>query len=385
MMERPQLRLFFGFSVFAWVTLFLTYLDYRYTLIPKFSYHQGKVSVELFIRKFGHVYPNSTRKTKQILLWTGFFDSPKMWDSLMNNTLQRCSFSCVATTNRQYLHLSDAIMFHEADIDFQDLPGLRVHRQPWVLFTLEPTTLVKKNYKWFNQVFNWTMSYRNHSTVLGKYGTYGLKRDKEKVEPVSLQNKNKTMFAAISNCHDAGRRFKLIKKISEYIDVDQYGRCSPKKCVYFNGPCLTKEKLVLYKFKLALENSHCRKYVTGKYWQTLEMSANYIPIVNWIDGQKHPNVIPNSYIIFYDFKNIEEFINHIRKVSSNETLFKQYFEWRNKFSLVASDMYCKLCEKLHKPYQAQVYDDLGGWLNEDICTKYSVSNKSISYCMVEIK
>jgi hypothetical protein len=80
---------------------------------------------------FGHVYPNSTRKTKQILLWTGFFDSPKMWDSLMNNNLQRCSFSCVATTNRQYLHLSDAIMFHEADIDFQDLPGLRVHRQPW--------------------------------------------------------------------------------------------------------------------------------------------------------------------------------------------------------------------------------------------------------------
>ena len=106
MMERPQLRLFFGFSVFAWVTLFLTYLDYRYTLIPRFSYHQGKVSEELFIRKFGHVYPNSTRKTKQILLWTGFFDSPKMWDSLMNNNLQRCSFSCVATTNRQYLHLS---------------------------------------------------------------------------------------------------------------------------------------------------------------------------------------------------------------------------------------------------------------------------------------
>jgi hypothetical protein len=143
--------------------------------------------------------------------------------------------------------------------------------------------------------------------------------------------------------------------------------------------------LALYKFKLAFENSHCRNYVTEKYWQTLEMSTNCIPIVNWIDGQKHPNVIPNSYINFYDFKNIEEFINHIRKVSSNETLFKQYFEWRNIFSLVASDMYCKLCEKLHKPYQAQVYDDLGGWFNEDTCTKYSVSNNSISYCIVEIK
>jgi hypothetical protein len=90
-----------------------------------------------------------------------------------------------------------------------------------------------------------------------------------------------------------------------------------------------------------------------------------IDFAHFYDGQIHPNVIPNSYINFYDFKNIEEFINHIRKVSSNETLFKQYFEWRNKFSLVASDMYCKLCEKLHKPYQAQVYDDLGGWFNED--------------------
>ncbi|CAG2225227.1 unnamed protein product [Mytilus edulis] len=218
-----------------------------------------------------------------------------------------------------------------------------------------------------NGMFNWTISYRNYSTILGAYGGYVPKSMNTPTPPlVSLKNKNKTMYASISNCHDAGRRFKLIKEIMKYIDVELFGRCGDRKCTNFGGPCHPKEILNLYKFRLAFENSNCRHYVTEKYWSTLAESDT-IPIVNW-------TVIPNSYINFFDFKNISDFVNYIEKVGANETFFQQYFEWKKKYELGKSvSDYCKLCEKLHKPYQSQVYTDLGGWFKEDTCTKYSVS------------
>ncbi|XP_063407062.1 alpha-(1,3)-fucosyltransferase fut-5-like [Mytilus trossulus] len=371
--QRPRLTLYFAVTSIICLTMVFAFLDFKFTLIPRMAYHLGHVEEDDYVHKFEDIFNDTTRKTKKILVWTPFFRTVKKWAEGINNQLKNCSYVCTATHNRVNLPLSDAIIFHDADIDINDMPGLRIRRQPWILFTLEPTALIKKNYNWMNGMFNWTISYRNYSTILAAYGGYVPKRMNTPTPPlVSLKNKNKTMYASISNCHDAGRRFKLIKEIMRYIDVELFGRCGDRKCTNFGGPCHSKEILNLYKFRLAFENSHCRHYVTEKYWSTLAESDT-IPIVNWIKGQINPTVIPNSYINFFDFENISDFVNYIEKVGANETLFQQYFEWKKTYELGKSDSdYCKLCEKLHKPYQSQVYTDLGGWFKEDTCTKYSL-------------
>lgn len=368
----PRVRPYIAVSLFLGLTIVFSFLDYRYTFIPRIVPLVDDVEEGYYIRKFDEVFNHSSRNTRQLLLWTGYFKHISVWTNAISSHFKSCKYECTVTNSRANLAFSDAIMFHDVDVDIKDLPGMRIRHQPWIMFTMEPSSLVKKNYQWMTEMFNWTISYRNYSTILNTYGNYKERTNNQKIPSMTLNEKNRTAYAVISNCHDAGRRFKLIKEIKKYIEVDVYGRCGTK-CAAEDGECLPKEQMSQYKFRLAFENSNCRDYVTEKYWSTLQSESIIIPVVNWIKGQISPTVVPGSYINYYDFNSTEEFAKYITKVSTNETLYQQYFQWKNKYTLDDSGVYCRLCERLHQPYQAQTYTDLMGWFTKDTCTKYSVS------------
>ena len=138
--------------------------------------------------------------------------------------------------------------------------------------------------------------------------------------------KNKSHgVTVISNCADPARRYRIIGKLREYIDIDVYGRCG-QPCPGDYASCL--DLLKPYKFYFAFENTDCRDYVTEKYWRVLERGQ--IPVVAWKHSMEGL-VIPGSYINVYDFKDLDSAGKHIKKVSENRTLYNSYFKWKTDY------------------------------------------------------
>jgi hypothetical protein len=130
-------------------------------------------------------------------------------------------------------------------------------------------------------------------------------------------------------------RDNFFKRLNKYKKVDAPGKCmnnmSPigshkdaKSSRMFKN--WVEEKLDFikdYKFTIAFENMSSKGWVTEKL--THPMLVNSIPIYFG-----HPAVSrefnTKSFINFYDFKNISEMINHIKKVDQDITLYKKYLE-----------------------------------------------------------
>ena len=230
----------------------------------------------------------------------------------------------------------------------------------------------------FNGLFNWTQWYRTDADIHWLYGhAYKLtEREKLHSTKVPLRNffkeKSRGISGRISNCMDSNRRYKIIKEMQKYLDIDMYGLCYNKPCGHsrseFDKSC--NDLLKQYKFYLAFENNDCKDYVTEKYWQSLQREQ--IPIVNW-KMLNRDLVIPNSYINIFDFKDIKSLTNYIKKVSENETLYNSYFNWKRSYVNWGPCTACQICDALHDENRAmQVVEDLDAWVRNDICQKVGV-------------
>ncbi|XP_060591715.1 alpha-(1,3)-fucosyltransferase fut-6-like [Ruditapes philippinarum] len=235
-----------------------------------------------------------------------------------------------------------------------------------------------------NGIFNWTAWYRKDASLWLSYGSR-LKLNTSKRHAASRQlsirnfykEKTKDFIGMISNCRDQAQRFKLVYKLQKYLNIDMFGRCYEKTCEsgmkIENKSC--ENILKQYKFYLAFENSHCKDYVTEKYWNALK--RDQIPIVNWKNIDEDI-VIPKSYINVYDFNDVKSFVTYVKAVSSNETLYNSYFQWKLKYKDKGSCISCELCQKLHRnSYQRQVYSDLAGWISDDFCPKLTIVSEKI--------
>ena len=310
-----------------------------------------------------------------------------------------CNASCTVTDNKRELKTADAILFHLADICWADnfkhgfsfqFPRYRRQNQSWVLFNLEPLPMLFGSFRGWQGIFNLTMSYSTNSDSQTPYGGYRrlskheisknlhvhLNTTKSKASSHNIdyyREKSKSgAVALISNCFDEARRYRLIKTISKFINVEVLGKCG-KPCPKDSAWCV--DMWQSHQFYLAFENSDCRDYISEKYWLTLE--RNQIPIVAW----KHSmvgQVIPNSYINIYDFPDIESAGAFIKRVGENRTLYNSYFDWKKMYAVKYEAYYCNLCEVLSdhtKP--AQSFVDLYGWFANFSCKPMTVSRLSI--------
>ncbi|XP_046551400.1 alpha-(1,3)-fucosyltransferase C-like [Haliotis rubra] len=334
--------------------------------------------------------PNSSHKT--ILLWTSLFDN-STW-TLPNLNIRSCPnyypSKCDLTTDRTRLVSSDALLFHIGDV--YKLPSIRRSDHIWVIFNMEALPNIRQSFKHFNGLFNWTSWYRTDSTVPMSYG-YALKRSIRDTEaPLDIfAEKSKMVFWAASNCDDRVQRYKMVNELKQYVDVDTYGRCGELVCDKTDKKCF--EKLAEYKFVLSFENSHCRDYVTEKYW--LALRRRQIPVV--YGGADYESlVLPNSYINVRDFANLSSLATYMLDVAENRTLYNSYFDWMRDYELPPCNQelnehcfdmesyFCSLCGALHeRTVPSQVYSNLHRWATDDLpqCEEFSYFRWIISWIL----
>ena len=312
----------------------------------------------------------SSQNEKRVAIWTTFFRSHS-WLNQINAVFSGCVHKCRAV-DASGVASSDAILFHyqRNDLNVQRLPK-RNPDQIWIIYLLEPTTYIERNIEQLNGLFNWTMSYRKDSSVLAPYGSFVKRKVKPTFKP-PLKRRH-FAFAVFSRCNDNGKRYRIVKELQKYIDVDIYGSCGHKKCDTKAQGCLSTEKAQNYLFRLSFENTHCKDYVTEKLWFSLKQGV--IPVVNWAKEQLETRVNSSHVINLYDFATLKDLANYLKSLAVNETLYKSYFSWRDYLDVETSHFhsFCSLCEKLHHhTMQRQVYSDLNGWVSNDICPRYRV-------------
>ena len=324
--------------------------------------------------------------SKGILIWTPFFNDKIL--QVYKNCHVGCPSDCSFTVNKSDIRQVDAVIFQNYNLfpkykigsrKIARLPEFRRPEQVWILLNMEPPVNMFWDISVLNGLFNWTAWYRTDSSLQQQYGSKYVLNTSEMIAASKqfghrnfYKEKTKEIAGMISNCKDQAQRYKLIYKMQKYLNIDMYGKCYNNTCerVMEIGNKSCDDILKQYKFYLAFENSHCKDYITEKYWNAL--NRNQIPIVNWKLTNKD-FVIPNSYINVFDFDDIKSFVTYVNAVSSNETLYNSYFRWKLKYKNKGSCISCALCQKLHSNnFQRQVYSDLDGWVKDDICPKLTV-------------
>lgn len=86
---------------------------------------------------------------------------------------------------------------------------------------------------------------------------------------------------------------------------------------------------------------------------------------------------PNSYIHVEDFQSPKQLATYLQMVSEREQLYKKYFEWKKKYTLIPirEQYYCRMCAMLHAGGPQIWYKDLNDWYrNPELCIKPSKEN-----------
>lgn len=322
---------------------------------------------------------------KHIIVWTTYF-SEWGWEVGAQNSINTCPAKCQYTRDRSNLSTADAVLFNANDLwkyrtlistlyEFSiPMPEFRTPNQVWIFLSIEPMNTMRVTMKPF--AFNWTVSHRRESTIYYPFTNRFRKTPDEirnsKSDTIPTKNYflHKTKFAAtmISNCDDDARRYKTIRELKRFVQIDEFGDCSGKViCEYRKSPNECKE-LYDYKFYLAFDNSFCRDYVSEKFWLTFDRGQ--IPV---IAAPKYnlEMLPPNSYLNVFDFPSIEDLAKRMIEIANNETLYNSFFDWM-KFYKQEGSVYCKICQQLHANRTAQSYSNMEGWIYDDICSKQTL-------------
>lgn len=168
--------------------------------------------------------------------------------------------NCLLTTDRVYLQMAKALVFHWYNFNPEDLPMWRSPQQLWTIYNLEPPpNLARLSEKFPGWLFNVTATYRRDSDLWLPYGSF-VRRTTPLPDSqlyVDLRFKSRPVAWFVSNCKTQSHREDYAKELSKIVEVDIYGRCGPFSCDK-KQLSLCYEKLSReYFFYLSFENSFC--------------------------------------------------------------------------------------------------------------------------------
>ena len=178
-----------------------------------------------------------------------------------------------------------------------NLNNFRTLNQAYILWEIEsPAYLLGFEPSHYENFFNWTMTYRQDSTVSIPYGRLrkikehpqeGEQLEKlieqfgENNKPLAEKKGNSLVRVAwmVSNCLTKSNREGYVEALKKFIDVDVYGSCykDSKICEKNGSDSCWNYISDHYKFYLSFENSLCNDYITEKFWEPLK--RNIVPIV----------------------------------------------------------------------------------------------------------
>jgi len=350
-------------------------------------------------------------KPKYILFWTVFFKWSSSisqqfpaWEKEAGLSFLGCPSSrCQLTTNRSLLpnvEMFDAIVFHQMDFDWEDLPVARSPEQSYVFFTLEAAAHrqggLPNRIEELNKIpgfFNLTMTYRHDSDIHTPYGQFVQKRPpmggrllEEYIQKFGRENKHLaaktgsqglTIAQYVSNCITAVGRENLVDMIDYITPVDIYGNCGDLYCPQWEEARCLNLLGDTYKFYLSFENAMCRDYITEKFFRVL--NQNTIPIV--FTGANMSTVAPpHSFINVADFQTIQDLVGYLKRVASDDALFASYFWWRTFYTVkddagLQAQYWCGLCDLLWKrggDDKSSVKDLYNFWVNQANCSTLKI-------------
>ena len=307
------------------------------------------------------------RAVKKILYWNPKFLDVGMISKKYIDTYTE--YPCKITDNRDTLSEADAVVFDTQHI--RNLPQKR-RGQVWVYETAEsPSNGFNPNVlKNWNNLFNWTMSYRRDSDLLFMYIEFATvstdKRDTN--ESFSfLRNKKRNIVWFVGNCRTASRREDYAGTLGKNCEIYKIGNCgrNGNECPRNDAKsCMRNLLNNEYKFYFSAENSLCRDYITEKSFE--RMQYNVIPFVR--GGANYSMFLPpGSYIDAGSFNNQSETCTYLLKVGKNEKLYNEYHIWRQNYKVTNYDFgherpWREFCMRLHNEDKyRRLYRNIKDW------------------------
>lgn len=313
------------------------------------------------------------KNLKKILLYNGWAS----WGGLVPGQAvfqrEKCPVdTCTLTDRHDEAATADAILFKDY---FRHPDAPRPPRQIWILYFLEcpyHTQHIK-----YNDVFNWTATYRRDSDLVAPYERWAYYDPRVKQRPLSempnyAANKTRKVAWFVSNCAARNGRLQFAMELSKHIQVDIYGACGQLKCLR-NEP----EKCFAlldqhYKFYLAFENSNCKDYITEKFFVN-GLGRNIIPIAMGAQPEDYARSAPHhSYIHVDDFESPKALAAYLHKLDQDDDLYNSYFRWKGTGQFINTHFFCRLCALLHDDFRPKSYRDVNAWWRgPGVCTATS--------------
>jgi hypothetical protein len=308
--------------------------------------------------------------------------------------------ACLATVDKDALASRgdfDAVLFHPLDVPQHVQTNLtfswRRPHQLFVMVYMESPQLYPQALKPFPYFFNWTMSYLWESDIPRPYGyfvphgssfTYAhlpdqwisySSQNQISSSPDDMERIQRPYQVAwiVSNCKTPSRREDYVKELAKHINVTIFGKCSNTSSIINTNLCDDECYEYIrhnYKFVLGLENSHCRDYVTEKFFGRV---SDHVVIT-----QGRPRgAPPHSYISIQDYDTPAELAAYLQALDADDDAYRSYFWWKEFYevrsapgktsdhvtrSTFFAQSMCRLCEKLHLDNKSpSVYPSVADW------------------------
>jgi hypothetical protein len=334
--------------------------------------------------------------------------------------IKECAFkNCHFTCDKSKLELADGLFFHLADLEEDIKRDSSLVNQLTKLHMTHPEKLFVLYNDEANKVrntidsikFNWTLSYRLDAEISDcSYGCFYNKKtnhptENELFHKQLLSEFVKRDYAAVwfvSNCNSEFR-IDFAVGLSQFLNLKAFGKCAweieyRKMFNFFlNSNIITNtlSKLMGFisnkiymehcgtnslcelnqvqanMFYLSFESKNCTSYITEKFWRILR--TNLIPVVIQPPKLFYELIAPkNSFIHAQDFDyDPVELSKYLQRVSSNFSLYAEYFKWKLNYEAVYSPRQCEtrrlceLCTRLNTQKTLTYYESVSSWFNSD--------------------
>lgn len=150
---------------------------------------------------------------------------------------------------------------------------------------------------------------------------------------------------SVSHCNTSAKREDFVRELRRHMPVNVIGECGRRSCSPRGSSC-HEEFERGYFFHLSFENSIFKDYVTERMYFTL--LYDIVPVTFGAADMK-ALAPPGSYIDALKFRTPKDLAGYLKKVAKSFELYRSYFAWRGKYSVVPWSVYSynKLCFKLY--------------------------------------
>lgn len=244
---------------------------------------------------------------------------------------------------------ADVLVFNDQDVQHFETPPHKRVNDLWVFSSLEPPNhiLTEHQFEW-DGFFNYSTTYvRETKRTLHSFRSeLGKKRQPTKINFASQRKRIlPRALWIVSHCTQKDRyqvlsgRAEYIQELSKHFRIDIYSPAEACKnqfgSLVLDNRTQVAPKIGAYMFYLAFENNLCRDYISEKLWKVLNANVPTIPVVlGGLSIEEYKHVAPpNSYIHVKNFTSPEALAQHLKYVSTDDTAYTYYMQWRNTFSL----------------------------------------------------